>query len=129
MPVLIATDRSGTSVSTVLPAVNADALQKALAPVVDKDALVVTDGETSYPRCAADLGVSHKAFNQSAGERVDGELHIQNVNNRHSRLKGFIASRYGIATKYLASYLRWFHLIVLQRDPTPRHCLASALGA
>ncbi len=88
----------------------------------------MTDGGTSYPPCAAALGVSHKALNQSAGERVDGELHIQNVNNRHSRLKEFIARRHGIATKNLASYLNWFHLIVLQREPTPRHCLASALG-
>lgn len=126
VPVL--TDRSGTTVSTVLSAVNADTLKKALAPVVDKDALLVSDGGTSYPPCAEALGVNHKALNQSAGERVCGELHIQNVNNRHSRLKGFIASRRGIATKYLASYLSWFHLIVLQRNPTPRHCLASALG-
>ncbi len=128
VPVLIAADRSGTTVSTVLPALNAEALSEALEPVMDKDALLVTDGGTSYPTCAVALGVSHKALNLSAGERVDSELHIQNVNNRHSRLKGFIASRRGIATKYLASYLRWFHLIVLQREPTPRQCLASVMG-
>ena len=128
VPVLIAADRSGTTVSTVLPALSADALQAALEPVLDKDALLVSDGATIYPPCAEAMGVSHKALNQSAGERVDGELHIQNVNNRHSRLKGFIASRRGIATKYMASYLSWIHLIVLQRDPTPRQCLASAMG-
>ncbi len=77
VPVLIAADRSGTTVSTVLPALNADALQKALAPVMDKDALLVTDGGTSYPPCATALGVSHKALNQSVGEHIDGELHIQ----------------------------------------------------
>ena len=77
MPVLIAADRSGTTVSTVLPALNADALQKALAPAMDKDALLVTDGGTSYPPCATALGVSHKALNQSVGEHIDGELHIQ----------------------------------------------------
>ncbi len=128
VPVLVATDRSGTTVSAVLPAVNAAALREVLAPVMDKDALLVTDGGTSYPPCAAALCVSHEALNQSSGERVRGELHIQNVNNRHSRLKGFIGNRRGIATKYLASYLRWFHLIVLQKNPTPRHCLASALA-
>lgn len=128
VPVLIAADRSGTTISTVLPALSADALRAALEPVLDKDALLVSDGGTIYPPCAKAMGVSHKALNQSAGERVDGELHIQNVNNRHSRLKGFIASRRGIATKYMGSYLSWFHLIVLQRDPTPRQCLASAMG-
>jgi hypothetical protein len=67
-------------------------------------------------------------LNQSAGERRRGELHIQTVNNRHSRLKNFLRTRRGIATRYLDSYLRWFHLIVLHPDPTPRYCLAAAIG-
>lgn len=127
VPVLVAADRSGATVSAVLPAVSAAHLQAALAPVLDKDALLVTDGCTSYPPCAATLGVSHEVLNQSAGERVRGELHIQTVNSRHSQLKDFLRSRRGIATKYLGSYLRWFHLIVLHAAPTPRHCLKAAM--
>ncbi len=129
VPILVATDRSGTTVSAVLPAVTADAIRAVLAPVLDKDALLVTDGNNSYPPCAAALGVSHEALNQSAGERVRGELHIQTVNNRHSRLKDFLRARRGIATRYLDSYLRWFHLIALHADPTSRYCLAAAMGA
>ena len=128
VPVLVATNRSGATVSAVLPAVNAEALRDVLAPVMDKDALRVTDGGTRYPPCAAAMGVSHEELNQSSGERVRGELHSQTVNNRHSRLKAFLRSRRGIATKYLASYLRWFHLIALHRNSTPRYCLASAMG-
>lgn len=128
VPILVAADRSGTTISAVLPVVTADALRAVLAPVVDKDALLVTDGCTSYPPCAAALGVTHEVLNQSDGERVRGELHIQTVNNRHSRLKDFLRGRRGIATKYLASYLRWFHLIGLHPEPTPRHCLAAAIG-
>jgi len=111
----------------VLPAVSAAHLQAALAPVLDKDALLVTDGCTSYPPCAAALGVSHEVLNQSAGERVRGELHIQTVNSRHSQLKNFLRSRRGIATKYLGSYLSWFHLMVLHAAPTPRYCLKAAM--
>jgi transposase-like protein len=128
VPVLTAADRSGATVSMVLPAVTAEAIGEVLAPVLDRDALLVTDGGTSYPPCAAALGISHEVLNQSAGERVRGELHIQTVNNRHSRLKDFLRPRRGIATKYLANYLRWFHLIVLHDDPTPRHCLTAAMG-
>ena len=128
VPVFVAADRSGTTFSTVLQKINADTLQKALAPVMDKHTLLVTDGNNSYPLCATALGVSHEALNQSSGEYVRGELHINNVNNRHSRLKKFIGDRKGIATKYLASFLRWYHLIVLEKDPTPRFCLASTMG-
>lgn len=80
VPVLVAADRSGATVSAVLPAVSAAHLQAVLGPVLDQDALLVTDGCTSYPPCAAALGVSHEALNQTAGERVRGELHIQTVN-------------------------------------------------
>lgn len=128
VPVLVAADRSGTTVSAVLPSVTADAIRAVLTPVLDKDALLVTDGCTSYPPCAAALGVSHEVLNQTAGERVRGELHINTVNNRHSRLKDFLRVRRGIATRYLESYLRWFHLIALHADPTPRYCLGAAMG-
>jgi transposase-like protein len=128
VPVLVAADRSGATVSAVLPAVSAAHLQSVLGPVLDQDALLVTDGCTSYPPCAAALGVSHEALNQTAGERVRGELHIQTVNSRHERLKTFLRRHRGVATKYLDSYLRWFHLAVLPRQPTPRAVLASAAG-
>ena len=84
VPVLVATDRSGATVSAVLPAVNAEALRDVLAPVIDKDALLVTDGGTSYPPCAAAMGVSHEALKPVVRRtRSRGELHIQAVNNRH----------------------------------------------
>ena len=85
VPVLMAADRSGTTVSAVLPRVDAAALTAALDPVVAKDALLVSDGGASYPPCAAALGVSHEALNRSMGERVRGDLHVQTVNSRHSR--------------------------------------------
>ena len=128
VPVLVAADRSGATFTAVLPAVSAAAFTAALKPVIGTDALLVTDGCTSYPVCAAALGLTQEILNQSAGERGRGELHIQNVNNRHSRLKDFLRARRGIATQYLASYLRWFQLIALRPDPTPRCCLAAALG-
>ena len=127
VPILVAVDRTGVTISAVLPSVSAANLQAVLEPVLSKDVLLVTDGCTSYPPCAAALGVSHEALNQSAGERVRGDLHIQTVNSRHERLKAFLRPRRGVATKYLVSYLNWFHLAGL-RDSTPRACLNAAMG-
>ena len=64
---------------------------------------MVTDGNNVYPSCARAMGLSHEALNLSAGERTRGELHIQTVNSRHERLKGFLRPRRGIATKYTQS--------------------------
>ena len=128
IPILVAADRSGSTISAVLPSVCATAIETVLRPVLDADALLVTDGCTSYPPCAAALGVSHEALNQTAGERVRGDLHIQTVNSRHERLKDFLRRHRGIATKYLDSYLRWFHLSVLPRAPSSRAVIAAAAG-
>jgi transposase-like protein len=128
VPILVAADRTGTTLSAVLPEVSATAIQAVLEPAIDKDALLVTDGAAVYPRCAADLGLSHEALNQSAGERVRGELHIQTVNNRHQRIKAFLAPFRGIATKYLPNYLRWFQCVGLALHPSSRACLNAALG-
>ena len=106
VPVLVAVDCGGTTVSTVLPAVNADTLQSAIEPVVDEDIVLVTDGHRAYPRCAAALGVHHEALNLSGGQRVRDVFHIQTVNNRHSQLKDFLRRYRGVATKYLDNYLR-----------------------
>ena len=68
VPILVAADRTGTTISAILPAVNADTITDVLAPVLGKDALLVTDGASFYPACAAKLGVTHETLNQSAGE-------------------------------------------------------------
>ena len=117
----------GTTVSAVLPRVDAAALTAALDPVVAKDALLVSDGGASYPPCAAALGVSHEALNRSMGEGVRGDLHVQTVNSRHSRLKDFLRPRRGIATRYLDNYLSWFHLVALAPGANDRACLAAAI--
>lgn len=129
VPVLVAADRSGTSVCAVLPADTGDAIKAVLDPILSKDALLVTDGGKALARCATQMKVTHEALNLSAGERVRGELHIQTVNSLHSRLKDFLRDRRGVATKYLDKYLRWFQLTGIGNDHTPRACLNAAIGS
>ena len=128
VPVLVAADRSGTTVSEVLSAVNADTLKAVLEPTVDTDIVLVSDSKSSYRPCAAAMGVRHEALKLSAGERVRDAFHIQTVNSRHSQLKDFLRGYRGIATKYLDRYLNWFHLIGMAEKASPRACLAAAIS-
>ncbi len=128
VPVLVAADRSGSTISAVLPAANGDAIKAVLDPVLSQDALLVTDGGKALAACATRMKVTHEVLNQSAGEHVRGDLHIQTVNSRHERLKGFLRSHRGVATKYLDNYLHWFHLAVLPKAPTARGCLNAAMA-
>ena len=105
-------------------AVNTDTLREVIAPVVDEDIVLVTDGHRADPRCAAAIGAHHQALNLSGRERVRDAFHIQTVNNRHSRLKDFLRRYRGVATKYLDNYLRWFQRLELE-NASPRACLAS----
>ncbi len=132
VPVLVAADRSGATVSAVLPAVNADPLREVIAPVVDEDIVLVTDGHRACPRCAAAIGAHHEALNLSRRERVRGAFHIQiaadpAVNNRHSRLKDFLRRYRGVATRYPDNDLRWFQRLELE-NASPRACLATAIA-
>ena len=126
VPILVAADRA--TLSHTLPALNAKSVKEVLEPVVARDALLVSDANRCYPPVAAALDILHESINASAGERVRGALHIQTVNSRHSQIKGFLRGYRGIATKYLDSYLRWFHLIELGDQPSPRACLEAAMA-
>ena len=127
VPILVAVDRSGTTTCSVLPSVTADNVQNVLEPKIDDDILLVTDGNNIYPSCAKSLGIKHEALNQSAGERVRGAIHIQTVNNRHSRFKDFLRRYRGVSSKYLGNYLRWFERCDLLKS-SPRSCLITAIG-
>ena len=111
---MVSADRSGTTVSEVLSAVNAKAIQSAIEPAVAGDIVLVTDGNRAYPPCAAAMGLHHEVLNLSAGERVKDAFHIQTVNSKHSQLKEFLRQYQGIATKYLDNYLRCFQRIELK---------------
>ena len=118
----------GATLSHTLPALNADSVREALEPVIARDALLVSDANRCYLPVTAALDIPHESINRSADERARSALHIQTVNSRHSEIKGFLRGFRGIATKYLDSYLRWFHLIELGDQPSPRACLEAAMA-
>ena len=83
----------------------------ALKPFVSADVVLYTDGSSALTAAARALGVEHHAVNLSAGVRVDGAWHVQNVNAYHSRLKTWVREFNGVATRYLENYLGWFRTL------------------
>ncbi len=108
------------------PALNANSVKQALAPVSASDALPVSDAGRCHRPAAAVLGIRRETVNRSAGERVRGAMHIQTAISHHSQFKGFLRPFRGVATKCLDSCLRWFHLVALGKHPASRACLAAA---
>ena len=130
VPVLVARDRAGVTMDCVLKAMNMRTLSAALKPFLAKDVVLCTDGSPALAGAARQLGVEHHAINLSAGIRVDGAWHVQNVNAYHSRLKGWVYRFRGVATCYLANYLGWFRALDREHgnNPKPAQWLTMALG-
>ena len=111
VPVLMVRDRAGATANIVVARTSAAELSAALAPLLPKDTVLCTDSSSSLAAAARLLGVQHRSINVSAGIRVDGPWHVQNVNAYVSRLRGWMRRFKGVATKYLASYLGWFRML------------------
>ncbi len=105
-------------------------MSQALKPRIHSDAVLCTDGSAAMAAAAHDMGVHHEACNRSAGQRVRGPWHIQNVNAYHAGLKAWIARFRGVATDYLESYLGWFRALerASKRRMKSAPVLALALG-
>lgn len=129
--VLVARDRAGETADFILEADDSDHLVEQLKPLLPKDAILCTEANSVMMATGRKLKVDHHAVNVSAGRRVDGPWHVQNVNSYHSHLKEWMRRFRGVATKYLASYLGWFRAI--DRSPAvvskPASFLAMAIGA
>jgi hypothetical protein len=127
--VLVVRDRSGRTADFRLEKIDALHISAVLRPLVDKDAILCTDGAMVYQTVAREIGLTHRAINVQQGIRViDGAFHIQNVNAYDSRLKQWMGRFHGVATKYLERYLGWRRMLERYRqDISPRACLCEAL--
>ncbi len=127
--VLVVRDRSGQTADFRIEQVDTPHITAVLQPLVDKDAILCTDGAAVYKAFAKATGIMHRPVNVQQGIRVDGAFHIQNVNAYDSRLKGWMQRFHGVATKYLESYLGWRRMLErYHQSISPAHCLQEALG-
>jgi hypothetical protein len=96
--------------------------------VIERDILLVTDAHPAYRAFSLEAGITHRALNLSAGVRVAGALHVQNVNAYHSRFKEWLRRFHGVASRYLPNYLGWRWALDGGRIGSPELLLRSALG-
>jgi len=107
--ILLARDRTGQIADFVTGKgpVTKQQLHRDLAPVLDRDVLLVTDGNAAYRYFALEAGITHEAVNLRAGIRTRGAIHVQNVNAYHGRFHQWLSRFNGVATRYLRNYLTW----------------------
>jgi len=128
--ILVARDRSGATLDAVLPRVDAASIQTAIDGAVTRANRLVCDG-----------GLAIRAFARRAKIRVHvlpapgkpnpkaPNIHINNVNAYHGRLKQWMRRFHGVATKNLPNYLGWRRAIEAWGcQATPENWILGAIG-
>ena len=132
--IVVARDRAGATVDFVAGrgALKVASLDTHLLPKLERelerDTLLVTDGNPVYARFARKARIAHSCVNVSEGVRVKGPIHVQNVNAYHSRFKAWLRHFHGVATRYLNNYLGWRWAIDMKRIDDATRFLRAALG-
>ncbi|MCP3032487.1 IS1595 family transposase [Halobacillus sp. A1] len=111
--VLVARDRDKVTFSQTLGVgrLTKEQLDKAIGHKLSNENVLCTDAWRAFKTYAFDNGMAIYQFKSDGKIRTKGLYHIQNVNNYHRRLKGWIQRFNGVATKYLNNYLTWFQVL------------------
>lgn len=130
IPVLVVRDRSGHTADFKLAKLDAQHVFAVMKPLIDRDAVLCTDGAGIYAAFARDAQITHEVVHAKPGLRVKagGAYHIQNANAYHSRLKNWMRRFHGVATRYLENYLGWRRMLERYgRMISPTLCLQESM--
>ncbi|SCC38711.1 Uncharacterized protein BW664_03155 [Bacillus mycoides] len=112
--VVVAQDRNGQVIAQKAGTgrVRAEEIDAVIGCYIDPSSLLCTDTATNYKKFALIKALKHEPINLSKeGYVKKGIYHLQNVNNYHKRLTGWMNRFQGVATKYLDNYLYWFNFL------------------
>jgi transposase-like protein len=108
IPVIVARDRTGATLDAVLPKLDAASLTAALGGVIAPSTDFCCDGGSAITAFARQAKLNVHVLPAPGNPSPEApELHINNVNGYHGRLKEWMRRFHGVATKNLASYLSW----------------------
>jgi transposase-like protein len=130
IPVMIARDRSGSTIDAVLPRLDAASIMGALGNVIARPAELCCDGGTAITAFARRAKITFHVLPAPGIPKPEApQLHINNVNAYHGRLKEWLRRFHGVATKNLPNYLSWRRTIeALSSASTPRAWIMGAAG-
>ena len=130
IPVLVVRDRSGATIDAVLPEDTAACIAQAIAGALTPANVLVCDGGKPLRAFARRAKIPVRVV-PAPGKPMPGEpeIHINNVNAYHSRLKEWLRRFHGVATKNLPNYLGWRRALEARAERTDtQNWLLGALG-
>lgn len=130
IPILVARDRQGATFDAVLPQVCRASIAAALEGVVTPANQFICDGGRSIVAFARHAKIPVHVLPAPGKPLPEApDIHINNVNGYHGRLKQWMRRFNGVATKNLPNYLGWRRAIEAWGDyATPDNWILGAIG-
>ena len=130
IPILVARDRQGATFDAVLPNVDRASIAAALDGVVTPANRFVCDGGRAIVAFARKAQIPFHVVPAPGKPSPDApDIHINNVNAYHGRLKEWMRRFHGVATKNLPNYLGWRRALEAWGDQaTPQNWILGAIG-
>jgi transposase-like protein len=130
IPVIVARDRTGATIDAVLPKLDRASITGALGGVITPANQFCCDGGRAIVAFAKKAGIPHHVLPAPGKPSPDApDLHINNVNAYHGRLKEWMRRFHGVATKNLPNYLGWRRALeALGPQGKPADWLLGAAG-
>jgi transposase-like protein len=130
IPVIVARDRSGATTDAVLARLDTASITAALGHLVARPAELCCDGGSAIKAFARRARVTFHVLPAPGNPKPEApDLHINNVNAYHGRLKEWMRRFHGVATVNLPNYLSWRRTIeALSTASTPDAWIMGAAG-
>jgi transposase-like protein len=130
IPILVARDRAGATIDGVLSEVTAACVAAALQGAVTSTNQIVCDGGVAIRAFARRRAIPmHVVAAPGKPDPAAPDIHINNVNAYHGRLKEWLRRFHGVATKNLPNYLGWRRALEAWGEAVnPKDWLLGALG-
>jgi transposase-like protein len=130
IPIIVARDRTGATLDAVLPRLDAASITAALGNTITRPAELCCDGGSAITAFARRARIKFHVVPAPGLPKPEApDIHINNVNAYHGRLKEWMRRFHGVATEYLPSYLNWRRTIeALRGASTPEAWVMAAAG-
>lgn len=127
VPTLTAIDRSGAIRQAQLPDMRWPTIEGTMAPWVETESVICSDGNLAYARVAKKAGCEHIVA-KTGGHNTSG-LSIGRIDAYHRDVENLVNRRcMGVSTRYLMNYFGWARRIT-QHKPFGNDLLAEMLAA
>ncbi|MDZ4204677.1 MAG: IS1595 family transposase [Bacteroidales bacterium] len=108
--IMVAADRSGNMTMQVakIGRIDKGSVERTIGNLVIENNVLCSDSHPSIISWAQEKKLEHHVFLASKQHVKDKCYHVQHVNSLDNRYERWVSKFYGIATKYLANYMKWF---------------------